>query len=201
MASVTLEKLTKTYAGGASKAVNELTLDIAGRRVPGAGRPVGLRQVDGAAHDRRSRGDHRRRRLDRRRVRQRRAPEGPRHRDGVPELRALSAHDGVRQHRLPAADREAARRPRSRERVLEAARILELENLSEAPARPALGRPAPARRDGPRHRAQAGRLLDGRAALQPRRQAARADARRDRRSCSIGSAPRPSTSRTTRSRR
>ena len=28
MASVTLEKLTKTYAGGNLKAVNELTLDV-----------------------------------------------------------------------------------------------------------------------------------------------------------------------------
>ena len=34
------------------------------------------------------------------RVRQRRPAERARHRDGVPELRALSAHDGARQHGL-----------------------------------------------------------------------------------------------------
>ncbi len=44
-------------------------------------------------------------------------------------------------------------------------------------ARRALGRPAPARRDGPRDRARAARVPDGRAALQPRREAARLDAR------------------------
>ena len=65
-----------------------------GPRVRGAGRPVRLRQDHDAAHDRRARGHHRRRDRHRRRRRQRRAAEGPRHRDGVPELRALSAHDG-----------------------------------------------------------------------------------------------------------
>jgi multiple sugar transport system ATP-binding protein len=49
-------------------------------------------------------------------------------------------------------------------------------------ARPQAGeplrRPAAASGDGPRDRARAGRLPHGRAALQPRREAARADARR-----------------------
>ena len=53
-----------------------------------------------------------------------------------------------------------------------------------APARPqaqgALRRPAAARRARPRDRARAAGLPDGRAAVEPRRQAARADARRDR---------------------
>ena len=104
------------------------------RRVPRARRPVGLRQVDGAAHDRRTRGDHRRRRLDRRRVRQRHPPQGPGHRHGVPELCALSAYVGLRQHRLPAADREAAegrdRQARARGRAHPRAR-----GLPQAPAR------------------------------------------------------------------
>ncbi len=39
------------------------------------------------------------------------AAEGARHRDGVPELRALSAHDGARQHGLRAAAGEDATRP------------------------------------------------------------------------------------------
>ena len=41
-------------------------------------------------------------------------------------------------------------------------------------------RPAPARRDGPRDRPRAAGVPDGRAAVQPRREAARADARRGR---------------------
>ena len=32
--------------------------------------------------------------------RHRRAPEGPRHRDGVPELRALPPHDGAPEPRI-----------------------------------------------------------------------------------------------------
>ena len=54
---------------------------------------------------------------------QRSGADGPRHRDGVPELRALSAHERVRQHGLRPEDAEirqgrdrqagAARRPRS----------------------------------------------------------------------------------------
>ena len=44
-----------------------------------------------------------------------------------------------------------------------------------------LGRPAPARRHGARHRPAPAGLPDGRAALQPRREAARADAHRARR--------------------
>ena len=48
-------------------------------------------------------------------------------------------------------------------------------------ARPAQRRPAPARRPGPGDRAPPGRVLHGRAAVQPRRQAARRDPRRARR--------------------
>ena len=40
--------------------------------------------------------------------RERHAAEGARHRDGVPELRALSAHDGARQHGLQHAARQAS---------------------------------------------------------------------------------------------
>ena len=51
--------------------------------------------------------------------------------------------------------------------------------VPEAQAARALGRSASARRDGPRDRPRAAGLPDGRAALEPRREAARADARRD----------------------
>ena len=60
-------------------------------------------------------------------------------------------------------------------------------------ARAAVGRPAPTRRDGPRARARAAGLPARRAAEQPRCQAAHADAHRDRRRSTAGSASRAST--------
>ena len=66
-------------------------------------------------------------------------------------------------------------------RVQNAAKILGLEPVPEAQAEGALRRPAPACRDGARDRPRAGGVPDGRAALEPRCEAARADARRDRR--------------------
>ena len=64
-------------------------------------------------------------------------------------------------------------------RVDKAAKILELGALPAAQAARALGRAAPARRDGPRDRAPAAGVPVRRAAVQPRRQAARADPARD----------------------
>ena len=64
-----------------------------GRRVHGPRRPVGLRQDDRAPHGGRPRGHLRGRPPDRRSRRQQRSAAGPRHRDGLPELRALPAPD------------------------------------------------------------------------------------------------------------
>ena len=87
-----------------------------------------------------------------------------------------------------------------RKRVEEAAEILDLT--------PYLDRKPKALSGGQRQRVAMGRAIvraaagvpDGRAAVQPRREAARADPHPDRRSCSAGSASPPSTSPTTRSR-
>ncbi len=79
---------------------------------------------------------------------------------------------GLRLRKMPKAEID--------ERVQKAAKLLGLEEYLEAQAARALRRPAAARRDGPRDRARAGGVPDGRAALEPRREAARADARRDR---------------------
>ena len=68
-------------------------------------------------------------------------------------------------------------------------------------ARAPLGRPAAAGRDGPRDHPRARRVPDGRAALEPRREAPRRDARVARRSSTHASRSRASTSRTTRPRR
>ena len=64
-------------------------------------------------------------------------------------------------------------------RVQEAARILDIKELLDRKPQAAFRRPAPARRDGPRDRAQSEGVPVRRAAVQPRRQAARADAHRD----------------------
>ena len=65
-------------------------------------------------------------------------------------------------------------------RVKEAAETIQLEQAARSKAQGAVRRPAPARRARSRDRPRAGRVPDGRAALQPRREAARPDARRDR---------------------
>ena len=91
------------------------------------------------------------------------------------------------------ADREA-RAARSRRR-------LGLERLPRAQAVAALRRRAPAGRDGSRDHPRAERLPDGRAALEPRREAAGPDARRHRGAAARPRRRRRSTSRTTSPRR
>ena len=76
------------------------------RRRPGAARPprpVRVRQVDGAAHHRRSRGAHRGHDPHRRPRRHRHRSQGPRPRDGLPVLRPVPAHERRTEHRVPAA--------------------------------------------------------------------------------------------------
>ena len=169
-------------------------------RLSRAGRPVRLRQVDPAQHHRRPRVDQLGRDPHRRPGDQRSAPVQARHRHGVPVLRALSQHVGRAEHGLRHGDArraEARARQGGRRRRQDAAD----RTSAEPPAEPALRRPAPARRDGPRAGAPAARLPVRRAAVQSRRQAARRHAR----SRSSGSISRPerrsSMSPTTRSRR
>ena len=128
---------------------------------------AGLEEISGGVdRDRRARG-------------QRPAAALAQHLDGVPVLRALSAHDGAREHGLLAEDRRRGRRKRwsaaspRRRRSSASTRLLERRPVA------AVRRPAPARRHGPRHRARSRRLPVRRAAVQPRRQAAHADAHRD----------------------
>ena len=147
-------------------------------RVPGAGRAFGLRQEHHPAHDRGPRGGDGRGDPHRRRARQRARSQGPRHRHGVPGLRALPAHDGRRQHGVLAAlsrggegrDQGARRGGRTGARPRHPPRALSTT---------ALGRPAPARRHGTRHRPRSQGLPVRRAAVQSRCQAPGADAHRD----------------------
>ncbi len=178
MASVTFEHVAKVYDGGV-RAVSDLNLDIADGEFMVLVGPVRVRQDHRAAHARGARDDLGGRGPHRRARRQLRAVARSRHRDGVPELRALPAPERVREHRVRTARQEGAE---ARDRPAGAGRRADAR--ARGAARPqaarALRRPAPARRDGPRDRAAPAGVPDGRAALEPRREAARADARRDR---------------------
>ena len=84
-----------------------------------------------------------------------------------------------RQHRLTGSSCGRCRRTRSNERVKKAAGHARADTAAGPQAQAALRWPAAARRDGPRDRPRAAGVPDGRAAVQPRRQAACTDARRD----------------------
>ena len=176
MAKIVLDQVSKVF-GNEVIAVNDVSLGDRRRRVHGAGRTIRLRQVHDPADPRRFGGGHRRRGLHRRHAGHRPDAEGPGHRDGVPELRPLPAHErraepGVRPEAPQDAEGRAAatragRRPDPRTRSSDATQ-----------ARRAVGRPAPAGRHRPRHGARAARVPDGRAPVEPGREAAGADARR-----------------------
>ena len=86
-------------------------------------------------------------------------------------------------------------------RVQGGARLLGLDRIPRAQAGPAFRRPAPARRDGPRHDPRAEGLPFRRAAVQPRCAAARRRCASRSASCTSGSERRRCSSPTTRSRR
>ena len=121
--SVTFEKAQRWYPGADVPAVPGDRPGDQRRRVHGPRRPVGLRQVHHPADARGSGGGERREDLHRRPRRHHDPAQGPRHRDGVPELRALPAHVGGREHGVLAQDGQGAgrraqgarrrRRPRS----------------------------------------------------------------------------------------
>ena len=84
-------------------------------------------------------------------------PTRARHRDGVPELRALSAHDGLENIGFGAADAQASEGEIDK-RVRRRPASCRLEP-SRAPPAAALRRPAPARRHRAGHRAQTAMFL------------------------------------------
>ncbi|CAA9444809.1 MAG: Maltose/maltodextrin transport ATP-binding protein MalK, partial [uncultured Pseudonocardia sp.] len=149
------------------------------RRVHDPRRAVRLREVHAAAHDRRAGGHHQRRHDHRWAAGQRQGAPRPQPVDGVPELRAVPAPVGVREHRVPAA---AGQHPRRRGRpARQGGRVgAGAARAPGAQASEPVRRAAPARRDGPRDRPPGRGVPVRRAAVQPRRQAARPDAHRDR---------------------
>ena len=196
---VTLKDVRKVYAGGV-EAVKGITLRRAGRAFLRAGRPVGLRQVDAAAHDRRRRDHHVGRDPHRRARRERHRAVRARHRDGVPELRALSAYARLRQHGLRPAqpqnaegrDRQAAcARPRASSR---SSRCSTASRASSPAGSASASRWAARSCAGRRRSCSTSRCRTSTPSCASRRGSRS-------RSCRRTSAPRRSTSRTTSSRR
>ena len=198
MANVSIRNVRKAF--GSTEVLHGVSVEIEdGEFVilvgpSGCGKSTLLRMIAGPGEHHRRRDRHRRARGEQRRA------EGARHRHGVPELRAVSAHDGARQHGVLAVAGEGAE---GDDRPAGAARRADPrpDAVSQPLSAPALRRPAPARRDGPRHRARSAGVPVRRAAVQPRRQAARRDARRDQGTAPAARPPPRSMSRTTRSRR
>ena len=98
MAAVDFEQVSKVYPDGTT-AVSKLDLEIADGEFmvlvgpSGCGKTTALRMVAGLE-------EIPRRDQDRRARRQLRPLARPRHRDGLPELRALPALSRLREHRL-----------------------------------------------------------------------------------------------------
>ena len=193
MADVRFEQATRIYPGTNVPAVDALDLHIADGELmvlvgpSGSGKSTALRMIAGL-EEVDDGGD-----LDRRPRRHVRRAEGPRRRDGVPELRALPVPHGRREHR---ASRSRSRRCRSASASGRCARWRSCSGSSELLDRKpcaALRRAAAARRDGAGDHPLAAGLPDGRAALEPRRAAARADARRHRGAAVGARRRRPST--------
>ena len=179
MAAVTLTDIRKVYTGGV-EAVRGLSLEIPDGSFTvlvgpsGCGKSTLLRMVAGL--EKITSGEPSRSA----RVVNDIEPSRARHRDGVPELRALSAYERRQQHGLWPAQPAACRRPRSMSGCARPPARSVSKPISIA-GRASCRGPAPARRHGPRHGARAAGLPVRRAAVEPRRQAARADARRDQR--------------------
>ena len=99
MASIEIDSVTKVYGNG-FRAVDDVSLTIDDGEFivlvgpSGCGKSTLLRMIAGLEEVTRGHDAHRRRRRHRARA----APS--RHRDGVPELRALPAHDRAREPRL-----------------------------------------------------------------------------------------------------
>ena len=171
------------------------------RRVHDPRRPVRLRQVDGAEDDRRTRGHHRRRAAGS--ASRSSTSMAPKDRDiaMVFQNYALYPHMTVRENmafplKLAKVDEGGDRREGRGGR-----RDPRPHRAPGPQAGEPLRRPAPACRDGPGDRPRSEGVPDGRAAVQPRREAARADAHRGLADPVTARARRPSMSPTTRPRR
>ena len=133
MAEIQFKEITKRYPDG-FEAVKAMDLEIGDGEFmilvgpSGCGKSTALRMIAGLEDITDGRPDHRRG------AGQRPRAARPRHRDGLPELRAVPAHDRARQHGLRAQARQGRQGEIDR-KVNEAAEILDLEqHLERKPA-------------------------------------------------------------------
>ena len=200
MARVDLEKVTKIYPGGVS-AVDAIDLSVGDQEFvvlvgpSGCGKSTTLRMIAGLEEITAGRHPHRRPR------RQRRAAQGPRHRDGLPELRPLPAHDGVQEHGVRPEAARRCPRPQIEQRVTRGGQDAGHRAPAGPQAQGPLRRAAAARGGGAGDRPRAGGVSVRRAAVQSRCQAARHHPGRAQAAASAPARPPRSTSPTTRKRR
>ncbi len=177
MASVRLQSVSKKF--GETVVVDDVTLAIDDREFlvlvgpSGCGKSTTLRMIAGL--ETASGGDIF---IGDRRVND----VGPKDRDiaMVFQNYALYPHMNVYENMAFGLRMRGQSRDEIDRRVKEAAEILGLGPAAETQAEGDVRRTAPARGSRPRDRAASCGVPDGRAALEPRREAARADARRDR---------------------
>ena len=177
MATIAFEHVTKRFDDG-TVAVDDLNLSVGEGEFlilvgpSGCGKTTALRMIAGL-----ERGDEGEIRIGDKIVND--VPPDDRDIAMVFQNYALYPHMTVRQN--IAFPLKHARRPEGGDRGARVERraALGIEELLERKPTAAFGRAAPARGDGPRDRAATAGVSDGRAAVEPRRQAARADARRD----------------------
>ena len=124
-----LDRVTRRFAGAGGQCLRgaeRADADGQARRVHLPARALRLRQVDGAQLHRRSDAAFGRQHLARRAAHRHAAAGKARLRHGVPELRAVSAHDRGQEHRLRIAHARRTRRPRSRRGSAHALKLVQL---------------------------------------------------------------------------
>ena len=169
-------------------------------RVHDPARPVGVRQEHAAAHDRRAGGADQRRHLHRRHDGQRRAPK---ERDVAMVFQSYALYP----HKTVQANIEFPLKVRGESKAERAGqgrvgrRGVGPDRVPRPQAGSAQRRPAPAGRAGPRHRAPAGGVLHGRAAVATSTPSCAARPAPSWSPSTAGSTRRSSTSPTIRSRR
>ena len=179
MAEVTFDQVSKVYPDG-TRAVDDMTsrsqdgefMVLVGPS--GCGKTTALRMVAGP------RGDLRGRRSGSASASSTTSRRSDRDIAMVFQSYALYPHLSVYENIAFGLRREEGAEGRDRPARARGRRHARARGVPQAQAARALGRPAPARRDGPGDRPPARGVPDGRAALEPRREAPRADARRDR---------------------